>query len=130
MRSELESYASKCKPRVRDGMLPYWRRTGIDPRYGGHRRRDYGAVRWARFHRWRARGHASKHVMSQARLVWVFAHAQLAGWADDSGADVDAARIGYAFSSSTSGTPTSAAGDGRPLATEDPATSGRASAGR
>ncbi|MEX1007030.1 MAG: AGE family epimerase/isomerase [Acidimicrobiia bacterium] len=96
-RSELESYASKCRPWVRDGMLPYWRRTGIDPRYGGYRLRDYGAVRWARFHRWRARRCATKHVMSHARLVWVFSHAQLAGWTDPSGADLDAARNGYEF---------------------------------
>ncbi len=96
-RSELESYASQCEPWVRDRMLPYWRRTGIDPRYGGYRLRDYGSERFARFHRWRARQRAAKHLVSQSRLVWTFAHAQLAGWADQSGADVDAARNGYAF---------------------------------
>jgi mannobiose 2-epimerase len=35
--------------------------------------------------------------MAQARLVWVFCNAQLAGWADPNGADLDAARNGYRF---------------------------------
>jgi mannobiose 2-epimerase len=96
-RTELESYASRCKPWIRDGMLPYWRKTGLDRRFGGYRLRDYGSERWARLHRWRARQHASKHLMSQSRLVWVFAHAQLAGFTDGSGADLAAARSGYTF---------------------------------
>ena len=78
-------------------MLPYWRKTGIDPRYGGYRLRDYGSERWTRLHRWRARQHASKQIMSQSRLVWVFAHAELTGFTDGSGADLEAARNGYAF---------------------------------
>ncbi len=97
-RTGLESYALLCKPWISDGMLPYWRTTGIDPRYGGYRLRDYGSERWARLHRWRARQHASKHLMSQSRLVWVFTHAQLAGFTDGSGADLEAARNGYAVS--------------------------------
>ena len=96
-RTGLESYALRCKPWISDGMLPYWRTTGIDPRFGGYRLRDYGSERWARLHRWRARQHASKHLMSQSRLVWVFTHAQLAGFTDGSGADLEAARNGYTF---------------------------------
>jgi mannose/cellobiose epimerase-like protein (N-acyl-D-glucosamine 2-epimerase family) len=94
--TELAARARDYEAALRTAILPYWRRTAVDPRYGGYRLRDYGSPRLARFHRWRARQHASKHLVGQTRTLWTFVHAHRAG-IDTGSANLDAARSGVDF---------------------------------
>ena len=96
-RADIERYTATFTGRARDDVLPYWRRTTADRRYGGYRVRDFGSERFARVHRWRARQHAHKQAMAQVRLVWTFSHATRTGLTDGSGAELDAAGRGCRF---------------------------------
>jgi mannobiose 2-epimerase len=78
-------------------MLPYWLRTAVDRRHGGYLLRDYGTTQWTRFHRWRARTHAPKHLVGQARMLFTLSRLHVENMADGSGRALDGARRGYEF---------------------------------
>jgi mannobiose 2-epimerase len=84
-REQVEAYAGLTRARLPSTILPYWLRVSRDDHGGYHlgndvlggpaRRMARGVVRTLR-----ASTRDDKHLVSQARLVWVFAHAHAKGF--------------------------------------------------
>src|SRR4051794_15430518 len=87
---------------VRDRMLPYWHTT-VNAR-GGYRVNDPGDRSWrAQIRSVINRGsHRPQHdglrgLVSQARLIWVFSHAHLAGYSTPQHDYLKSAAHGYSY---------------------------------
>jgi mannobiose 2-epimerase len=101
-RATVVAYARRTRERLPSTILPYWLRASRDDTYGGFRLPD-DVVRgpaW-RVGRPLVRGRRSapnedKHLVTQARLVWVFAHAHRHGLGVTTEL-LDASRSGHAF---------------------------------
>jgi mannobiose 2-epimerase len=96
------AYAQLVRTRLPKSILPYWLRASRDDLAGGYLLRDdfmRGPVRrvgHAVVRRTRPAGSDDKHLVSQARLVWVFAHAHRHGYGTGS-VYLDAAHCGQRF---------------------------------
>ena len=99
----MRAHARLTRERLPATMLPYWLRITRDDTSGGYllhndvlrgpaRRAGLAMARTVR----RSPADDTKQLVSQARLVWVFAHAHAGGY-DDSSRYLDAARRGQEF---------------------------------
>ena len=98
----IAAYAQLVRDRLPATILPYWLRVSRDDVAGGYLLRDdfmsspvRRAGRVVLRHR-RPMSRDDKHLVSQARLVWVFAHAHRHGYGDGT-VYLDAARRGQEF---------------------------------
>jgi mannose/cellobiose epimerase-like protein (N-acyl-D-glucosamine 2-epimerase family) len=101
-RSTIEQSARRARRRLRESMLPYWLRVSRDERAGGFLLHDdisHSPLRRAGralLKRPRRPQSDDKQLVTQARLVWVFAHAHRTGYGNGN-AYLDAAHQGRAF---------------------------------
>lgn len=81
-------YAWDLQMKLRFRILPYWFDTAQDTNYGGYVLADSAT----------GRGQAKeKQLVSQARMIWGFAHAHRKGYSDEQRNYLDAAAQGYRF---------------------------------
>ena len=84
----LSEHARNFQKQLREKILPYWHDTTLDRQHGGFLLADD----------LKGRGQArDKQLVSQARMVWAFAHAHLNGYSDSERDYLGAARGGYRF---------------------------------
>jgi mannobiose 2-epimerase len=97
----IREHASRARERLPASMLPYWLAASRDDEAGGFLLHDDVLRRPARrigravLKGWRVRPSDDKQLVTQARLVWVFARAHRAGYGD--GVYLDAAGRGRQF---------------------------------
>ncbi|HNQ88511.1 MAG TPA: AGE family epimerase/isomerase [Verrucomicrobiota bacterium] len=87
--ADLAARAVDFKRQLEDRVLPYWYDTTVDWQWGGYRLADDAARK--------VPPATEKQVVSQARMVWGFAHAHLHGYRDPRRDYLKAARQGYEF---------------------------------
>jgi mannobiose 2-epimerase len=84
----IKSHAQDFRAQLRAKILPYWHDTALDPTQGGFVLADDGRG---------GRVAKEKQIVSQARMIWTFAHVHLKGYSDDRRNYLNAARHGYRF---------------------------------
>lgn len=84
-----ENQAAKLRWELEERILPYWFDTAVDWRQGGYLLDDH-------VERGRA-GETRKHVVTQARMVWTFAHAHRNGFGGRTRNYLRAAEHGFRF---------------------------------
>lgn len=87
--ADLAGHAVGFKKQLEERVLPYWYDTAIDWQRGGYQLADDAARPVAPA--------TEKQIVSQARMVWGFAHAHLHGYRDPQRDYLKAARHGYEF---------------------------------
>lgn len=81
--------ARRLREELREKVLPYWYDTAIDWERGGYVLSDHAGAK--------ANPATEKQIVTQARMVWGFAHAHAKGYRDPRRDYLAAARHGYRF---------------------------------
>jgi mannobiose 2-epimerase len=87
--ADFAAEARVFKPELTDKVLPYWYDTAIDRERGGYVLADDAAGP--------ARPATEKQIVTQARMVWGFAHVHRKGYRDAKRNYLEASRHGYRF---------------------------------
>lgn len=86
---DFSNRARQWQKELSEKIMPYWYDTAVDWERGGYKLADDPSRP--------ARAAADKQIVTQARMVWGFAHVHRKGWRDPKRDYLKAARNGYSF---------------------------------